>query len=276
MVTLDQLQVLDAIDRLGTFGKAAQELHRVPSAVSYAVRMLEQELGVEVFERLGNRTRLTPAGQRVLDTGRRVLSEARALEREVFQMRNGWEPELHIVADGVYPMERLAHGLRALTEAEAPTRVRLDVEYQEGVPEAWSRDDAQLMLILDFDPEDDPLDMAALPPLDMVLVGDEGYELVVRDSAEKYRRRPKASFEGGEHTVHLSDFFSKRVAILAGLGAGWMPEHLVESDVEAGRLQIHKRWTYHPKLVWRRDRSLGRAARLFIDALCEKTESRKR
>ena len=55
---LEPREVLDAIDRLGTFGKAAQELHRVPSAVSYAVRMLEQELGVEVFERLGNRTRL--------------------------------------------------------------------------------------------------------------------------------------------------------------------------------------------------------------------------
>lgn len=81
MPTLDQLQVLDAIDRRGTFAAAAAELHRVPSAVSYAVRTLEEELGLSLFERLGNRTALSAEGRRILEAGRRVLAEATQRER---------------------------------------------------------------------------------------------------------------------------------------------------------------------------------------------------
>ena len=134
--TLEQLQVLDAIDRLGTFAKAAQELHKVPSAISYAVRSMEEQLGLTLFERLGNRTRLSAQGRRVLAAGREVLDRSHALDRLAAVMREGWEPDLHVVVDGVYPMAPLAQALRALAKAGAPTRVRLDVEYQEGVPSA--------------------------------------------------------------------------------------------------------------------------------------------
>ena len=44
--TLDQIVVLDAIERTGSFAAAAQELHRVPSAISYSVRTVEEVLGV--------------------------------------------------------------------------------------------------------------------------------------------------------------------------------------------------------------------------------------
>ena len=95
--TLEQLQVLDAIDRLGTFAKAAQELHKVPSAISYAVRSMEEQLGLTLFERLGNRTRLSAQGRRVLAAGREVLDRSHALDRLAAVMREGWEPDLHVV-----------------------------------------------------------------------------------------------------------------------------------------------------------------------------------
>jgi len=50
---LDQLEVLEAIDRFGGFAAAARHLHRATSAVSYAVKALESALGVELFERTG-------------------------------------------------------------------------------------------------------------------------------------------------------------------------------------------------------------------------------
>lgn len=45
------LEVVDAVARNGSFSAAAQELHRVPSAVSYTVRQLEEWLAVPLFER---------------------------------------------------------------------------------------------------------------------------------------------------------------------------------------------------------------------------------
>ena len=65
LLTLDQLEVLDAIARLGSFSAAAQELHRATSAVSYANKTLESSLGVSVFDRSGHRAKLTESGRLV-------------------------------------------------------------------------------------------------------------------------------------------------------------------------------------------------------------------
>ena len=78
--TLDQLLVLEAIARTGTFAAAARELHRVPSAVSYTVKTLEESLAVSLFDRSGHRARLTPAGRRILESGAEILRRARALD----------------------------------------------------------------------------------------------------------------------------------------------------------------------------------------------------
>lgn len=56
------LEVVDAVARNGSFSAAAQELHRVPSAVSYTVRQLEEWLAVPLFERRHRDVELTPAG----------------------------------------------------------------------------------------------------------------------------------------------------------------------------------------------------------------------
>ncbi|MFB6358916.1 MAG: LysR family transcriptional regulator, partial [Thiohalorhabdaceae bacterium] len=72
-LSLEGLEVLDAIDRRGSFAGAAAELHRVPSAVTYTVRRLEEGLGVTLFDRTGNRATLTEAGRAVLEGGRPIL-----------------------------------------------------------------------------------------------------------------------------------------------------------------------------------------------------------
>ena len=66
-LTLDALIVLDAIDRKGSFAAAAEELHRVPSAITYTIQKLEQGLDVVLFDRSGHRAHLTPAGRKLLE-----------------------------------------------------------------------------------------------------------------------------------------------------------------------------------------------------------------
>lgn len=50
-ITLEALQTLDAIERRQSFAAAAEELHRIPSAVSYTINKLEEDLGVALFDR---------------------------------------------------------------------------------------------------------------------------------------------------------------------------------------------------------------------------------
>ncbi|MDE1714824.1 LysR family transcriptional regulator (plasmid) [Chromobacterium amazonense] len=76
-LTLEALQVLDAIEQHGSFAAAAEALFKVPSALTYTVQKLEQGLGVAIYDRSGHRARLTPAGERLLKDGRHLLDAAR-------------------------------------------------------------------------------------------------------------------------------------------------------------------------------------------------------
>ncbi len=289
--SLDQLMVLEAIDRTGTFAGAAKELHRVPSAVSYGIRTLEESLGLALFDRSGRKARLTPAGQQIVAEGAALLASARRLDNLAHELQTGWEPELQIVVDGVVPLGPLTDVLRQFREEAIPTRLRLDIEYQEGVPDRWDRDEADLMIILDFDAEEDELEGVALPPLTMLrliapshpLASEDDIsektlashmELLVRDSGQRWTQQDKIGFSKTEHRTWLSDFHSKRLALLAGAGHGWMPAHLVHDDLRAGTLvplktQGTDEWTYHPHLVHRSDRPLGRAGKHFVDLLIQ-------
>src|SRR6478752_9716743 len=106
-LSLESLEILDAIERRGSFAAAADELHRVPSAITYSVRQLEDFLGVSVFDRRGHRAVLTAAGRELLAEGRRLLRAASDLECRVQQVARGWESELRIAVDTVIAVDRL-------------------------------------------------------------------------------------------------------------------------------------------------------------------------
>ena len=287
--TLDQLLALDAIDRAGSFAAAAAELHKVPSAVSYLVRELESGLELTLFDRSRRSAELTPAGRRILGAAREVLDRARALDAVADELREGWEPELHVVMDGALPMGPVTRCLRRFADPDVPTLLRLDVEYQEGVVDRFQDSPADLGLVLGFagDGDDEGFDCTPLPDLELVLVAAAGHplagvalteearaphaELVVRDSSPRVARDSKRSFLGSRNVVYLSDFHSKRLGLLDGVGYGWIPRHFIDEDLASGRLVLLKRepnrWLYHPQVVTHEGHRLGRAGQLFFETL---------
>ena len=88
-LTLESLEILDAIARLGSFGRAAEALGRVPSAITYAVRKLEDDLDTLIFDRRGYRAELTPVGQVLLEQGRELLARADLLRAHIPQATKG-------------------------------------------------------------------------------------------------------------------------------------------------------------------------------------------
>ncbi|HRE15243.1 MAG TPA: LysR family transcriptional regulator, partial [Usitatibacteraceae bacterium] len=106
-ISLDTLEVLDAIDRRGSFAAAAQELHRVPSAITYSIQQAEEALDVLLFDRRGHRAKLTEAGRELLDEGRELLRVAADLECRVRQVAKGWEAELRLAVDAIIGEDKL-------------------------------------------------------------------------------------------------------------------------------------------------------------------------
>ena len=288
-ITLDQLLALEAIVRTGSFARAAAEMHRVPSAISYLVRGLESATGLELFDRSKRQAVLTPAGRRLLAQAQGVLEGAHQLEALAVELRSGWEPELRVVVDGALPFGAISAVLRRFADPDIPTFLRVDVEYQEGVLYRFEKGPAQIGLVLGFEGGggEEGFDCQPLGPLELVLVASPDHplaaveltdelraqhaELVVRDSSPDFELTSKPSFMGSRNIVYLSDFFSKRVALIDGAGYGWIPYHFVRDDLDAGTLTLLKaesnRWTYHPQLIVREGHELGRAGRLFVETL---------
>src|SRR5258708_39881110 len=105
-ISLEALQVLDAIDRKGSFAAAADDLHRVPSAITYSVRQLEEGLGVGLFDRTGHRAVLTEAGRELLSAGLRLLQAAADLACRIQQVAQGWASALRLAIDNITPTDR--------------------------------------------------------------------------------------------------------------------------------------------------------------------------
>ena len=285
-VTLEQARALDALARAGTFAKAAAELHKGHTAVVYALRSLEEQTGLVLLDRGGYRTRLTAAGLRVLEHCRRLLAEERALEATCTEIKSGWEPELRVVFDGIYPAEPLVSGVAAVAAAGASTRVAVTSAFLSGVEEEFVRSDATVMLTL-LPVQTPGLTRLKLPPLRALLVAHRDHPLAsaagplaaadlsphVLLTVRGSDPRLSLSTAGVDvpRAVHLGDFTAKKAAILAGLGYGWLPEHLIRAELRKGLVRrvpfgrgVH---TFEVRLAARPAPRLGRAAHIFLQPL---------
>lgn len=287
---LEALSALDAVVRHGSFARAAEALHKVTSAVSYQVKKLEEQLNLTLVDRSAYRVRLTAEGEAVLAEGRRLLRQAYQVEALAQQLASGWEARLLVVVDGILPLADTLQALKQLADEGVPTRVQLKIEFLGGVQHRFEKEQADLMLVKEYQPSA-LLQAQAKAEVECVLcvapehalarlAAEAGrplrleelqdhVELSVQDSSDQGSDR---QMFGGERVFYLSGFVAKRQALLMGMGFGWMPRYLVDEPLAAGQLvelpyQGGSRFRFTPWLVQRLDRPPGRAGQRLIELL---------
>jgi DNA-binding transcriptional LysR family regulator len=124
-LSLESLEVLDAIDRKGSFAAAAESLFKVPSALTYTVRKLEEDLGVKLFNRSGHRAILTIAGAELLTEGRHLLNAATELELRVKRVASGIETELAIAVSDLFELTAIYPVLDQFYAQNFGTRLKI-------------------------------------------------------------------------------------------------------------------------------------------------------
>lgn len=275
-LSLDALQVLDAIARRGSFSGAAKELFRVPSTISYTVSTLEDALGVQLFERLGPRVALTAAGHELLREGRHLLKAAQDLEQRVRRVASGWETEFSIGLDSVFSSIALRGEIEAFYGVAQGTRLRIVQEALSGAWEALLDERVDIVIAVGEGPSGGgyvsevigamdfvfavapshplatlahPLGKADLQPHRAVAVADSARRLIPRTVGLLF----------GQDALTVADIDSKFRFQLAGLGFGFLPELLARPAIDAGLL-VEKR-VEEPRapesvrIAWRSDES---------------------
>jgi len=290
-LSLDGLQVLDAIDRKGSFASAAAELNRVPSAITYTVRQLEQDLDVLLFDRRGHRAKLTAAGHELLNEGRQLLRAAADLECRIQQVAKGWETELRIAVDTIIGPEKLFPLVRDFyreTAGISGTSIRIMSEVLGGTWDALVSERADLVIGASGEvPSGGGFGTLPLGRIQFAFVAAPSHPInrepqplseltvtrhraiSVADSARNLMPRTVGLLSGQE-VLTLPSMSAKLAAHIDGLGVGFLPLALAERESRTGRLNILPVEIAKPAgdavIAWRPNRT-GKALRWFLARL---------
>jgi len=249
-ITLEQWRTLIAVVEAGGYAQAAERLHKSQSAVTYAVQKLESVLGVKAFEIQGRKAVLTPTGQVLVRRARALSEEAAALEVAAGQLAAGWEPELRLAVDTVFPTWLLLQVLAAFAEERPTTRIELIETVLGGTEEALLERRADLVIGPVVPPGflGDPLMRlrfvaVAAPSHPLHALGRplayqdlrRHRQLVIRDSG--LQRRRDAGWLGAEQRWTVSHKATSIRAVCMGLGFAWYVEDMIRDELASGALK---------------------------------------
>ena len=287
-LSLEALQVLDAIDRRGSFAAAAEELFRVPSAVTYTVQKLEQDLDVALFDRRGHRAVLTAPGLELLQQGRHLLRAACELEFRVKRLATGWETELRIALDAVINVDRFLPVLADFYTEQSGTRVRVSGEVLGGTWDALISNRVDLAIgVSGESPASGGYAVRPLGSVEFVFAVAPSHPLAAlpeplrREQILAYRavavgdtsrNQPPRSVGllSGQDVLTVPSLEAKTSAQVAGLGCGYLPRFAAMVEAGARRLVIKEVEEHNPEeragYAWRTGEK-GRALRWFVKRL---------
>jgi len=280
-LSFEVLQVLDAIDRTGTFASAAETLHKVPSSLTYLVQKLELDLGVKLFDRSGRRSVLTHAG-------RVVVEAAEDLECKAKRIQHGWESDLHVAIDEIIPFDLLWDHVGTFYKLKLDTRLHLSKEVLGGSWDALLTRRADLVVGAAGDPPLIPNlvakpigslrhvfvvaphhPLASMPgPLTLDIVA-RHRAVAIGDTSRKLAPRTIA-IAANQEVMTVPTLEAKLAAQIRGLAAGTIPECLAAEPLARGELVqkevLGMRDITHFYLAWRGDET-GKALRWWVEQL---------
>ncbi|WP_165676201.1 LysR family transcriptional regulator, partial [Metapseudomonas otitidis] len=160
---LEQLRVFVAVAEGRSFSSVARDLRRAQSAVSTAIALLEEDLGVALFDRSsGRQPRLTLEGAALLEEAREVLRQCQRLEGRAQGLSRGEEARLRLAQDEAMPYQPVLASLEALGAAFPMLEVQLASSAQGDVARKLLERRADLGLLFHHEHMPDALERQRL------------------------------------------------------------------------------------------------------------------
>lgn len=249
-ISLDQWRALIAVIDAGSYARAADLLFKTQSSVTYAVQKIESQLNLKVFEIRGRKAVVTDAGQVLYRRAKTLVEEALALERGAGSMAEGWQPEIKIAAEIIFPTWLLLESMAEFSRERPETRIELfetvlggtDEAITEGkvdlaicshIPAGYAGDILMTVRAIAVAHPDHPLHQLGRPLTHRDLRRHR--HILIRDSGSKRTRQ--VSWEGAEQRWTVSNKATFIRALTMGLGFAWFPEDAIREELRAGVLK---------------------------------------
>src|SRR6202045_1577681 len=248
-ISLEQWRSLLAVVDAGGYAQAAEALHKSQSAVTYAVQKMETLLGVKVFEVVGRKAHLTPTGEVLYRRAKALVDEAGALEGAAGTLAAGWEPELRLSVEIIFPTWLLLQCFARFAEERPETRIelyesvlsgteeallqrRVDLAICSQIPAGFIGDQLMRLRFIALAHPDHPLHRLGR---ELTLQDLRKHRhLIIRDTGSQRR---SGSWLGAEQSWTVSQKATSIHAAVMGLGFAWFPDETVRGELERGELK---------------------------------------
>ena len=248
-ISLEHWRSLLAVVDAGGYAQAAEALHKSQSAVTYAVQKMEALLGVKIFEVVGRKAQLTSTGEVLYRLAKALLDEAGALEGAAGTLAAGWEAELRLSVEIIFPTWLLLQCFARFAEERPEIRIELYESVLSGTEEALLQRKVDLAICSQIPPGFIGDQLARLrfialahPDHPLHRLGREltlqdlrkHRHLIIRDTGSQRRA---GSWLGAEQSWTVSQKATSIHAAVMGLGFAWFPEETVRGELERGELK---------------------------------------
>src|ERR1700692_1300461 len=284
---LDQLHTFLEIVRLKSFSKAAQTCYRTQPAISAQVRQLEQALNTTLFERLGTKISLTPAGHIFAEYAEQILELRKRAQNAINELERVPRGELVIAANEATCIYVLPRVFAEFNKRFPNVQVLVDRSYGARVVEAVTDNQADFG-ITQLPVKEKRLQVVKIHSDEMKLLVPPGHPLAEKNQvfaqdligqqmlmpkAGTTRSRLAAWLEPVEDDVRISMELDSTEMIkrfvMAGLGVGFLADSHCQEELAAGRLAAIRLgpepMTRQIGLIYRKDKPLSKAALGFIE-----------
>lgn len=248
-MTNNQILVLDAVVKAGSFKKASEYLFKSQSALSISVKNLEEELGFKIFSRKDYRPKLTLKGKQFYNKAKVLARDFESLEVYGKELAEFEDPLISISLDNVYPIEQVEMVLKQFKKQNPSIKIKLSSDILDGGIEKLKEDKVDFCIAPEFFQNDEflfkevclvefvsvvspslkeemrqtPIEMGTIP------------QIIVNSSARNPSGFTVGVLKDGHHWF-VGDQSLKKEFILRAMGWGNIPTHQITRELDKKEL----------------------------------------
>jgi DNA-binding transcriptional LysR family regulator len=287
--TLRQLKVFETVARHLSFSRAAEELHLTQPAISTQVKKLEEHAGLPLFEQLGKKIYLTPAGSELLHYSRIIIQQFQSAEEAMSQYKgiSGGKLNVAVISAGDYFFPRL---LVEFARSHPGVTLNFTVHNREGLLSQLTDNLTDLAIMVrppkDMDTINEPFaphPYVIVAPPNHHLAGHKNISIsmlanepfVVREKGSDTWNSMEEGFAGRLENISIAMEIKStetiKQAVIAGMGISFLSAHTISLELQAGSLVVLDVVGFPIMLHWfvvhRKNKSLPPVAQAFKNFL---------
>ncbi|SHE87929.1 DNA-binding transcriptional regulator, LysR family [Marinomonas polaris DSM 16579] len=252
---LDQLRAFIAVVETGSFRSAADSIHKTQPGISAAVKALEEQYGILLFDRNSYRPTLTAEGHAFFQQSKKLMSQVLQLENLGHDLAQGTEAPLQLCLSQMALDDDCMSRIKAFQLQHADIALDITTDHLYGVQEKLAKNKCEIAIGPRYG-LDDRHAFIELNKITMMAVINPDLLATLSANDAKIKQQPLYSIpqilvtntaenapENGHQYVlptgkrwYVNDFQAKKAILLHGLGWARMPKHCIQSELDNGQL----------------------------------------